>query len=1244
MSAPGLSHGGPRQGPRPHQRLARQRPCDAASLLTDRRVHAPRYSFDPGALLAHSIQEQVDRFYRDPKFDTGPCQPSLTAFRLNRKGWRRGDPFVRRNSLRPTAAEWRPAAPRRQSSILSSAPSSSQSAYILSSLPATQRQRLHRVAAAATPRLASTLAAPSKSTAWSEQRRKEGMVESGLESVQNLIGLGSYFAQHLDVTYRLLSVSSGGARASAAGPCSGEQVNAAGSRCGTRGTPQVPYPFSAPVPGFPYTSSVRRPEVPSGGHPSSTVRARCAQSPGQSELLQCAGSRTQAALYTCAVNDTASLSSPAAADAYGDEVSPSVGGSASTFSLEGRDLLFGEDPLVTELLQAPETAACTAETHRGAYMQAARGHATAFEQAASNARVVPSPAALATASFSRFSFSSAYDALVPRASQSLANHEAALNLCVGGVASSADARKPAAALATESPCTRETIDLKRSRGLWRHYRAVNDLFQQLLRLRVHHEHAMCQGPCPCGVCDDRFLASPPHGPRRASSSRAGHPLSSDRVAARVPTHDRVSRTNSSGRRLHARPAVDHYHGSAHCNDHGPSAPPLRCDVHLGKRGANTDARLLSGHSRCDSSILHDAFVPTPPPAPRDGASSALRRGPLRPSSAAQPRERSSRTSKSSAAPRAAPPYCVPYRGREAEYGRPFSSATEGRADVGRERGNDAGAPRERDEDAHDDRSLTEHLRGVARGIRAGRKGSSTSFVKDAASDPDSGAAHLSAVALPEALREEAHPDDGAYSELVRVPKAAGRAIPEAIAVEETEAAAVARTAMIPSQDILQLPLALQPPHVLGRSGVAVETVASSTSLHELRGDTNPALLRTPSAALPANEDTLPWGPAAVPEPLPTSETVPSSSCSSSVSSIALSSDSSSSLDSPVFALLGDTNASAAAPVADSHPIAVKTPAHSNVTFESVLRSTVVRVQLRVLSEQEGALRERLGVDEEDARWGVYCERTVEGEALRRRALALEEAVERRDLARQCDWVRSRILVAEDALKQSQVARKEEDDAWECSGEDAGLAAVAVAAKSAVTGALQVGMDKLSTAEEMLRRGTVMRERAVRLDLRVKMCRDVEVCARGDLEFAECFGRLGLTRAYVVCCPAHTRAISDAASTRVEEGAEGGGIEGPTPVSASAGESSVALRAHTPAHAGMASEAAEPVAPLPPYNLYVNEHLVDASAPPADVETVFGEHAHGEEGIPPRPHFALHVSGSTSTITPPKLISPSVCAS
>ncbi|KAG5497961.1 hypothetical protein GH5_02757 [Leishmania sp. Ghana 2012 LV757] len=882
MAAPGPHQAAQYQRPGSCAPPARQRLHGATLPVMHSSACFARYSFDPGRLLTQSIQEQLDRLYQRPKFDAGPRQQLPGRFRSYREKWMRSDRRKCRSRLWSSSAELRPDIPRHESSVLPSPVSTPSSTHLVSSLPSTQCLRPRRATATATPLFTSTLPAPSESTAWSQQRRKENLVENGLEPVQNLIGLDSYFAQHPNLAYRPLSAIGGGARAFAADPCSGLHLDGAGSRCGTRGRRQLPGSSSPPVPVFQSSSSVRRPGQPIGAHPRSVARARAARFSGQPKLFRRA----------------ASIPKP----------SSGRSGSASTFSVDNEDLFFDEDPLATEPRQTPETERYTAEARTAAFMQRGREDGKTGAQAASSAWVMPVPPPLDMVSLSF----SAQHPVKPRASKTAAGPGAALNPCAKKAARSAAAGRPTAPGTIQPPCTREAVDLKRPCSPRHRYRAVKNLFEQVLRLRARYERAVRQGPCPCGVCDGSFLASSPHARRTAPAAQGVCPPSST-GATTVRTHGRLRPAHLHGRPLHPRPVSRDVHSSRLSDDFGQSAPDICGTADLGERDADINALLLLVRSRCDASIPGDAVAPAPPSVPRDGSSSGSRRGRPWSSSAAPPHvplsQRSSWMSESSAAPLSIPLYCSPYRGKKAVHGRLFASVSEGR-NVGRiKMRSTAGAPRRLDEDANDHRSLTQLLRRVLRDIRVGRKRSNRLSAKDASSGAASGAPHHDVTALLQALREELHLDDVAYAVLLRVLHGnVGGPVTGTAAAEKTELVSPTHTAFMFSRQIVRPPLAPQPPHPAGRCDVVMGTMADPFSLPRPCSDMNLARNGRPGAALHAHGEALPSEPTAVPEPLHTRKAVRSSPCPSSVSSIALSSDSGcSSLAALAFTSAGATD-------------------------------------------------------------------------------------------------------------------------------------------------------------------------------------------------------------------------------------------------------------------------------------------------------------------------------------------------
>ncbi|KAG5473186.1 hypothetical protein CUR178_03105 [Leishmania enriettii] len=882
MATPGPHQAAQYRGPGSCAPPARQRLHGATSPVMHSSANFARYSFDPGRLLTQSIQEQLDRLYQRPQFDAGPRQQLPGRFRCYGEKWMRSDLRKCRSRLWSSSAELRPDIPRDESSVLPSAVSTPSSTHLVSSLPSTQCLRPRRATATATPLLTSALPAPSESTASSQQLRKEDLVENGLEPVQNLIGLDSYFAQHPNLAYRPLSAVGGGARAFAADPCSGLRLDGVRSRCGTRGRRQLPGSSSPPVPVFQPSSSDRRPGLPIGAHPRSVACARAARFSAQPKLFRRAASIPKS-------------------------TSGRSGGSTSTFSVDNEDRFFDEDPLATDMKQTPEMGGYTEETRTVAFMQAGRQDEKTGAPAALSARAMPVPRPLDMASLSF----SARHPIKPRASRTATGPGVVLNPCAKKAARSAAAGMPTAPGTIQPPCTREAADLKRPCSPPHRYRAVMNLFEQVLRLRAWYERAVRQGPCPCGVCDSSFLASSPRARRTAPAAQGVCPPSST-GATTVRTHGRLRRVHLHGRPLHPRPVSRDVHSSRLSDDCGRSEPDIRGTADLGERDADMNALLSLVRSRCGASIPGDAAVPAPPSVPRKSSLSGSRRGRPWSSSAAPPhvplRQRSSWMSESSAAPLSTPLYCSPYRSKKAVHGRLFTLVSEGR-NVGRIKVRDtAGAPSRLNEDANDHRSLAQLLRSVLRDIRAGRKRSNRLSAKGASSGAASGAPHHDVAALLQALREELHLNDVAYAALLRVLHGSvGGPVPGIPAAEKTESVSPTRTAFTLSRQIVRPPLAPQPPHPAGRCDVVMGTMADPFSLPRSCWDRNLAHSGRPGAALHAHGETSP-APTAVQERLHTRKAVRNSPCPSSVSSIALSSDSGcSSLGALTFTSTGATD-------------------------------------------------------------------------------------------------------------------------------------------------------------------------------------------------------------------------------------------------------------------------------------------------------------------------------------------------
>lgn len=165
----------------------------------------PFYTFDPATLMEQSIETQLRLLHDGPEFDANPAhcshdEPAASTRRNTYQG-----PCARNGS-------------RSQSRLLSSGTLPIASCDSLTrSRGATQPHRPSSAAvlpsrtaarspfASSSTHLRGTL--PRQGGRWNRQQRKEGLTGKGLEPLQNLVGLDSYFVERPHFTYRPLSSS-----------------------------------------------------------------------------------------------------------------------------------------------------------------------------------------------------------------------------------------------------------------------------------------------------------------------------------------------------------------------------------------------------------------------------------------------------------------------------------------------------------------------------------------------------------------------------------------------------------------------------------------------------------------------------------------------------------------------------------------------------------------------------------------------------------------------------------------------------------------------------------------------------------------------------------------------------------------------------------------------------------------------------------------------------------------------------
>lgn len=1093
--------------------------------------------------------------------------------------------------------------------------------------------------------LTSTLPAPSQPSACCRQRRKEELIESELEPVPNLIGLGDYFMKRPHFVYRPRSTGGGEASTSTEDLYNGgHDLDGASCHSRTRGTPQLPRSFSSTTPVLQHRSSIRGPTLPLGVPPSSAVRRRAAGFSGQSRPSQRTDTGAPAADHNRGVNGAPSSPGEAAGGVHAGEPSSSSRHSASTFSLDSEDVFFDEDPLAAQLLQGPEAAKCPATMHTPASVQAAREHERVDDQAASGTRAAPALEPLVVESLSS---SAAQHALVPRAPETPSDPVASFSSFPTDPTSSAAAGQSAAP-ATLQPPSRSTLFLRqRSPSPWDRRRTIDNLLHKLLRLRVQYERARHQGHGPCGVCDKNFREQPLYARSRGAAAQ-GERFSSPAIfAATVRPHSRRGCTQQQRQQPHARPASRASQRSGLCSGCGHCAPHIRSALDVCSADQDVSLPLFRGYRRCECCeccevlLPHNAAVPMPPTVPRDGASLAPRQGRRRPSSAtppaAPPRQRSSRMPDPFAAPRPTPSYWSPYHSETASHRRPSARRSEGGDSCRGDVRDEARAQRELDLNADDYSFLIKLVRGIGKDIRAEQKGSEASTAEDTACRATSGATDRGVEALLRALREEARMYDATYAELLRVLHGSGQS--RVSGSSAASASELTSTAVVSPYNIPHSPFVAPPRHAAERCDAAVATMASPPSPPEMNVENHHARGGIRGTPLQAFEETLPSAPAAILEPLHAGEGVPCSQRFSSISSNKLSSDScASGLAAPAVTPQGETDASAPGPVTELHPTTATTPAALDAVFDNLVHESVQQSQLRLIDELEGALRARLGKDEEDARWEV-CRRGVDEEELqRRRVLALDEAVKGADLARQWRYLRARIFVAETALNEWKATLKTEEHAHERLTENAGLAAAAEGP--------QRGIHELCILEESDRCANVWAELLIRQKLQVSLCSDAEECARVEIEFEEQLKRTKWIQIFIVCCLAQTRAARDATPIKVDRTEWGGGNIGDmSSTPPLTGEQLSAPTEDAPTKTSVAGDAPECVA-APPLDtgLSVEKDAVEAAAPPAEDESVADEHARGKDGRHLRPFPAFSVNSNVPGIIPPRSKSPSICAS
>ncbi|CAM70098.1 hypothetical protein, unknown function [Leishmania infantum JPCM5] len=1019
MAASGLNHAAPRRRPGSCPPSTRQLHCIETLYATHRHVPSPHYCFDPDALLAKSIQQQLERLYRGPNADASPRQRPSSASQPHRGRSTNSKQHGSGSRARLSLTQSTPGAKRDESSFSLSRLSTPCSKRLVASLSSPQPQRPHGTTAAAISLLTSTLPEPSQPPAWCRQRGKEEIIENELEPVPNLIGLSDYFMKRPHFVYRPRSTGGSEASTSAADLYSGWH-DLDGARCHsrTRVTPQLSRSSSSTTPGLPNSSSIRRPTLQFGVLPSSVVRRCAAGFSGQPKPSQRIDTSAPAADHSRGVNGAPLPPGEAAIGVHASEPSSSSRHSASTFFLDSEEVFFDEDPLATQLLQGPEAAKCPATMHAPASEQAAREHERADDPAASGTRAA---AALEPLVVESLSSSAAQHALLPRAPETPSDPVASFSSFSTDPASSAAAGQPAAP-ATPKPPSRSTLFLrKRSPSPWHRCRTIDNLLQKLLRLRVQYERVRHQGHGPCGVCDKSFLEPPLYACSKSAATQGKCFSSLSTFAGTVRSHSRRGRTQQQGRQPHARPVSRGSQRSGLCSGCGHSAPHIRSAVDVGNGDQDASLHLFRGFRRCECCevlLPHDTVVPVPPTVPRNGASLTPRRGRRGPSSvaspAAPPRQRSTRMSDPFAAARPMPSYYCPCHSETASHRRPSARRSE-EGDRCREGVRDeAGARAALDLDAKD-HLLLKLLRRIGKDIRAGQKGSEASTAEDTASRTTSGATDRGVEALLRALREEVHMDDATYAELLR--ELHGSGLSPVAGSSAASSAEPTHTVVLFPHSMPHPPFA-PPHHTTGCCDAAVATMASPPSPPEVNAENNHADGRARGAPLQTYEENLPSAPAAVLEPLHAGEGAPCSQRFSSISSIKLRSDSCvRGLAAPALTSHEETDASAPGPVAELHPATATIPAALGSVFDDLVHKSVQHSQLRIIDALEGALRARLGKDEEDARWEV-CRRGVnEEEVLRRRALALEEAVKGVDLVRQCRYLRARILVAETELKE-----------------------------------------------------------------------------------------------------------------------------------------------------------------------------------------------------------------------------------
>ncbi|TPP45765.1 hypothetical protein CGC21_35780 [Leishmania donovani] len=1091
MAASGLNHAAPRRRPGSCPPSTRQLHCIETLYATHRHVPSPHYCFDPDALLAKSIQQQLERLYRGPNADASPRQRPSSASQPHRGRSTNSKQHGSGSQARLSLTQSTPGAKRGESSFSLSRLSTPCSKRLVASLSSPQPQRPHGTTAAAISLLTSTLPEPSQPPAWCRQRGKEEIIENELEPVPNLIGLSDYFMKRPHFVYRPHSTGGGEASTSTADLYSGWH-DLDGARCHsrTRVTPQLSRSSSSTTPGLPNSSSIRRPTLQFGVLPSSVVRRCAAGFSGQPKPSQRIDTSAPAADHSRGVNGAPLPPGEAAIGVHASEPSSSSRHSASTFFLDSEEVFFDEDPLATQLLQGPEAAKCPATMHAPASEQAAREHERADDPAASGTRAA---AALEPLVVESLSSSAAQHALLPRAPETPSDPVASFSSFSTDPASSAAAGQPAAP-ATPKPPSKSTLFLrKRSPSPWHRCRTIDNLLQKLLRLRVQYERVRHQGHGPCGVCDKSFLEPPlsRDGSRTLDQFHAVRSAAVFAVAAGTqhPTFAALS-TSVTGIKMLAFifSAASVAANAASCAGAADCTTEWRLiDTASGSTGA-----IFGGFASCATASALDTHIRSI----RGSSADAILLLPL--------------------------------------------------------------------------------LRRIGKDIRAGQKGSEASTAEDTASRTTSGATDRGVEALLRALREEVRMDDATYAELLR--ELHGSSLSPVAGSSAASSAEATHTVVLFPHSMPHPPFA-PPHHTTGCCDAAVATMASPPSPPEVNAENNHADGRARGAPLQAYEENLPSAPAAVLEPLHAGEGAPCSQRFSSISSIKLRSDSCvRGLAAPALTSHEETDASAPGPVAELHPATATIPAALGSVFDDLVHKSVQHSQLRIIDELEGALRARLGKDEEDARWEV-CRRGVnEEEVLRRRALALDEAVKGVDLLRQCRYLRARILGP------------------------------------------QRGFAELCILKERGRCGNLWAELLIRQELLVSLCSDAGERARAEIEFEEQLKRTNWIQ---------THAARDTTPIKVNWAEWGGGVIGDMPFAPPlTGEQLSAPTGDAPTKTSVTGDAPESVAASPlDIGLSVEKDVVEAAAPPAEDESVADEHARGEDGIHLLPFPSFVVDGN-----------------